>query len=93
MVRILVFTRLYLYHLLSADLCRIYNYREPLYKSLHHRESNFRNALPQNICLLSGHTNFCITLSYYAASVLSAAHTTKQLGSGILRLEEMMFAH
>lgn len=36
--------------------------REPLYRSLHHRESNFRNALPQSVRFLNGHTNFCTTL-------------------------------
>ncbi|KAH0828736.1 hypothetical protein J3R83DRAFT_3157 [Lanmaoa asiatica] len=34
----------------------------PLYRSLHHRESNFANALPQSIRFLNGHTNFCTTL-------------------------------
>jgi len=76
-----------------ADLCRIYNYREPLYKYRHHRESNFRGAPSQNIRFLSGHTNFCTTPFSYAASVLSAALTTKRLGSGILRLEMIRCLH
>jgi len=38
------------------------NYREPLYRSLYHRESNFRDGLPQSIRFLNGHTNFCTTL-------------------------------
>lgn len=33
-----------------------------MYRSLHHRESNFANALPQSIRFLNGHTNFCTTL-------------------------------
>lgn len=36
--------------------------RFPLYRSLHYRESNFANALPQSIRFLNGHTNFCTTL-------------------------------
>lgn len=36
--------------------------REPLYRSLHHRESNFKNALPQSVRFLNGHTNYCTTL-------------------------------
>lgn len=36
--------------------------REPLYRSLHHREANFRHAVPQSIRFLSGHTNYCTTL-------------------------------
>lgn len=40
----------------------MYRRREPLYRSLHHRESNFRNALPQSVRFLNGHTNFCTTL-------------------------------
>jgi pyrimidine and pyridine-specific 5'-nucleotidase len=36
--------------------------REPLYRSLHHRESNFRDGIPQSIRFLNGHTNFCTTL-------------------------------
>jgi len=35
---------------------------EPLYRSLHHRESNFKNALPQSVRFLNGHTNYCTTL-------------------------------
>ncbi|KAH9945563.1 hypothetical protein B0H21DRAFT_694161 [Amylocystis lapponica] len=35
---------------------------EPLYRSLHHRESNFNNALPQSVRFLNGHTNYCTTL-------------------------------
>ena len=38
------------------------DFREPLYRSLHHRESNFRDAIPQSIRFLNGHTNFCTTL-------------------------------
>lgn len=36
--------------------------REPLYRSLHYREANFKNALPQSIRFLNGHTNYCTTL-------------------------------
>lgn len=35
---------------------------EVLYKKLHHRESNFRHGLPQEISFLRGHTNFCTTV-------------------------------
>lgn len=36
--------------------------REPLYRSLHHREANFKNGVPQSIRFLNGHTNYCTTL-------------------------------
>ncbi|OJA10850.1 hypothetical protein AZE42_06129 [Rhizopogon vesiculosus] len=39
----------------------------PLYRSLHHRESNFAHALPQSIRFLNGHTNF-----YFPDAVLRA---------------------
>lgn len=55
-----------------VDLYR--NYREPLYKSLHHRESNFRNALPQNIRFLNGHTNFCTTLLLRGKRLISGSY-------------------
>lgn len=48
--------------------------REPLYKSLHHRESNFRNALPQNIRFLNGHTNFCTTLLLRGKRLISGSY-------------------
>lgn len=37
-------------------------WRLPLYKSLHHRESNFHFGLPQKLRFLNGHTNFCTSL-------------------------------
>lgn len=43
--------------------------REPLYRSLHHRESNFRHGLPQTLRFLNGHTKFCTTLLLRGVSV------------------------
>ena len=48
--------------------------REPLYRSLHHRESNFKNALPQSIRFLNGHTNYCTTLLLRGMNVLLLYH-------------------
>ena len=48
--------------------------REPLYRSLHHRESNFANALPQSIRFLSGHTNFCTTLLLRGKRLISGSY-------------------
>ncbi|PPQ69643.1 hypothetical protein CVT24_001216 [Panaeolus cyanescens] len=47
---------------------------EPLYCSLHHRESNFRNALPQTIRFLTGHTNFCTTLLLRGKRLISGSY-------------------
>ncbi|THG96759.1 hypothetical protein EW026_g5133 [Hermanssonia centrifuga] len=47
---------------------------EPLYRSLHHRESNFKNALPQSIRLLSGHTNYCTTLLLRGKRLISGSY-------------------
>ncbi|KAF8154498.1 hypothetical protein B0H34DRAFT_799277 [Crassisporium funariophilum] len=47
---------------------------EPLYRSLHHRESNFRNALPQSIRFLNGHTNFCTTLLLRGKRLISGSY-------------------
>jgi pyrimidine and pyridine-specific 5'-nucleotidase len=55
-------------------LLQLSQYREPLYKSLHHRESNFRNALPQNIRFLNGHTNFCTTLLLRGKRLISGSY-------------------
>jgi pyrimidine and pyridine-specific 5'-nucleotidase len=41
-----------------AYLC----FRELLYRSLHHREANFKDGVPQSIRFLNGHTNYCTTL-------------------------------
>ncbi|KAJ3507730.1 hypothetical protein NLJ89_g6145 [Agrocybe chaxingu] len=46
----------------------------PLYRSLHHRESNFRNALPQSIRFLNGHTNFCTTLLLRGKRLISGSY-------------------
>ncbi|KAH7890529.1 WD40-repeat-containing domain protein [Phlebopus sp. FC_14] len=46
----------------------------PLYRSLHHRESNFANALPQNIRFLTGHTNFCTTLLLRGKRLISGSY-------------------
>ncbi|KAF5370917.1 hypothetical protein D9615_009798 [Tricholomella constricta] len=47
---------------------------EPLYRSLHHRESNFRNALPQTLRFLHGHTNFCTTLLLRGKRLISGSY-------------------
>lgn len=47
---------------------------EPLYKSLHHRESNFYNALPQTLRFLQGHTNFCTTLLLRGKRLISGSY-------------------
>ncbi|TFK44441.1 hypothetical protein BDQ12DRAFT_593867 [Crucibulum laeve] len=47
---------------------------EPLYRSLHHRESNFHNALPQSIRFLNGHTNFCTTLLLRGKRLISGSY-------------------
>ncbi|KAF8838190.1 hypothetical protein BDN67DRAFT_907821 [Paxillus ammoniavirescens] len=46
----------------------------PLYRSLHHRESNFANALPQSIRFLNGHTNFCTTLLLRGKRLISGSY-------------------
>ncbi|KZT25821.1 hypothetical protein NEOLEDRAFT_1132791 [Neolentinus lepideus HHB14362 ss-1] len=47
---------------------------EPLYRSLHHRESNFQNALPQSIRFLTGHTNYCTTLLLRGKRLISGSY-------------------
>ncbi|OCH85966.1 hypothetical protein OBBRIDRAFT_738919 [Obba rivulosa] len=47
---------------------------EALYRSLHHRESNFKNALPQNIRFLNGHTNYCTTLLLRGKRLISGSY-------------------
>ncbi|KAJ2918091.1 hypothetical protein MD484_g2321, partial [Candolleomyces efflorescens] len=47
---------------------------EPLYRSLHHRESNFHNALPQSVRFLTGHTNFCTTLLLRGKRLISGSY-------------------
>ncbi|KAF8801505.1 hypothetical protein BYT27DRAFT_7198297 [Phlegmacium glaucopus] len=46
----------------------------PLYRSLHHRESNFTNALPQSIRFLTGHTHFCTTLLLRGNRLISGSY-------------------
>ncbi|KAG8221468.1 hypothetical protein J3R82DRAFT_1675 [Butyriboletus roseoflavus] len=46
----------------------------PLYRSLHHRESNFAHAIPQSIRFLSGHTNFCTTLLLRGKRLISGSY-------------------
>ncbi|KAG0702605.1 WD40-repeat-containing domain protein [Suillus ampliporus] len=46
----------------------------PLYRSLHHRESNFAGALPQSIRFLNGHTNFCTTLLLRGKRLISGSY-------------------
>ncbi|KAK7691499.1 hypothetical protein QCA50_004898 [Cerrena zonata] len=47
---------------------------EPLYKSLHHRESNFKNALPQSVRFLTGHTGYCTTLLLRGKRLISGSY-------------------
>ncbi|GBE84647.1 hypothetical protein SCP_0606260 [Sparassis crispa] len=47
---------------------------QPLYRSLHHRESNFRNALPQSVRFLNGHTNYCTTLLLRGKRLISGSY-------------------
>ncbi|GJE92401.1 F-box and WD40 domain-containing protein [Phanerochaete sordida] len=47
---------------------------EPLYRSLHHRESNFKNAVPQSIRFLNGHTNYCTTLLLRGKRLISGSY-------------------
>ncbi|CCM00040.1 uncharacterized protein FIBRA_02066 [Fibroporia radiculosa] len=47
---------------------------EPLYRSLHHRESNFRHALPQSVRFLNGHTNYCTTLLLRGKRLISGSY-------------------
>ncbi|KAF8347588.1 hypothetical protein F5887DRAFT_956525 [Amanita rubescens] len=47
---------------------------EPLYRSLHHRESNFHNGLPQSIRFLQGHTAFCTTLLLRGKRLISGSY-------------------
>ena len=48
--------------------------REPLYRCLHHRESNFHNGVPQSIRFLQGHTNFCTTLLLRGKRLISGSY-------------------
>ena len=48
--------------------------RERLYRALHHRESNFKNALPQNIRFLTGHTNYCTSLLLKGKRLISGSY-------------------
>lgn len=45
-----------------------------LYRALHHRESNFKNALPQNIRFLTGHTNYCTSLLLKGKRLISGSY-------------------
>ncbi|TDL19065.1 hypothetical protein BD410DRAFT_752507 [Rickenella mellea] len=47
---------------------------EPLYRSLHHRESNFHHGLPQHLRFLNGHTNFCTTLLLRGKRLISGSY-------------------
>jgi WD40 repeat protein len=48
--------------------------REPLYRSLHHREANFAYGLPQTIRFLNGHTNYCTTLLLRGKRLISGSY-------------------
>lgn len=52
----------------------LFDTREPLYRALHHRESNFKNALPQNIRFLTGHTNYCTSLLLKGKRLISGSY-------------------
>ena len=56
------------------DVVTEVSYREPLYRSLHHRESNFRNGLAQSIRFLNGHTNYCTTLLLRGKRLISGSY-------------------
>ncbi|KAH9849420.1 hypothetical protein C2E23DRAFT_888359 [Lenzites betulinus] len=47
---------------------------EPLYRSLHHREANFRNGLSQSVRFLNGHTNYCTTLLLRGKRLISGSY-------------------
>ncbi|THH29893.1 hypothetical protein EUX98_g4290 [Antrodiella citrinella] len=47
---------------------------EPLYRTLHHREANFKQALPQRIRFLNGHTNYCTTLLLRGKRLISGSY-------------------
>ncbi|RDX41621.1 hypothetical protein OH76DRAFT_1489321 [Lentinus brumalis] len=47
---------------------------EPLYRSLHHRESNFRHGLAQSVRFLNGHTNYCTTLLLRGKRLISGSY-------------------
>ncbi|KAG6905313.1 hypothetical protein DXG01_003466 [Tephrocybe rancida] len=46
----------------------------PLYRALHHRESNFAHALPQSMRFLTGHTNVCTTLLLRGKRLVSGSY-------------------
>jgi hypothetical protein len=58
----------------SAPLRSYIVAREPLYRALHHRESNFKNALPQHIRFLTGHTNYCTSLLLKGKRLISGSY-------------------
>jgi pyrimidine and pyridine-specific 5'-nucleotidase len=62
--------------------------RETLYRSLHHRESNFRDGIPQSIRFLNGHTNFCTTLLlrgvFLGCSFVSHTVTSSRAGKRLI---------
>ena len=63
--------------------------REPLYRSLHHRESNCRNGLAQSVRFLNGHTNYCTTLLLrgqfqYSPDVKRTAHVNGYVGKRLI---------
>ena len=45
-----------------------------MYRSLHHRESNFRNGLAQSVRFLNGHTNYCTTLLLRGKRLISGSY-------------------
>ena len=45
-----------------------------MYRALYHRESNFRNALPQNVRFLTGHTNYCTSLLLKGKRLISGSY-------------------
>ncbi|KAL0958961.1 hypothetical protein HGRIS_014273 [Hohenbuehelia grisea] len=47
---------------------------QALYKSLHHRETNFAHGLPQSIRFLPGHTGFCTTLLLRGKRLISGSY-------------------
>lgn len=48
--------------------------RYPLYRSLHHLQSNLANALPQSVLFLNGHTNFVTVLMLRGRRLISGSY-------------------
>ena len=49
-------------------------FREPLYRSLHHRERNWATGQVQSVRFLKGHTGFCTTLLLKGNRLISGSY-------------------